>query len=185
MRKKRKIGIEKNHATSENQVKTAYLSIGSNLGDRKKNIEKSKYYLNTNNINIINCSNYYESLSWPDVKLPKYINIVIKVKTKLEPLKLFKTIKQIEKKLGRKKSIKNAPRTCDIDILDYNNKKIVITTDNREKLIIPHQYLHERNFVLIPFSEICAKWKHPKYNQNIVNLITKLSKKDLTSITLI
>ena len=185
MRKKREIGIEKSHATSENQVKTVYLSIGSNLGNRKKNIEKSKYYLNTNNINVLNCSNYYESLSWPNAQLPKYINVVIKVVTKLEPLKLFKIIKKIEKKLGRKKSTKNAPRTCDIDILDYNNKKIVITTDNREKLIIPHQYLHERNFVLIPFSEICAKWKHPKYNQNIVNLITKLSKKDLTSITLI
>ena len=117
--------------------------------------------------------------------MPKYINVVIKVVTKLEPLKLFKIIKKIEKKLGRKKSTKNAPRTCDIDILDYNNKNIMIKTYNREKLIIPHPLLHERNFVLIPFSEICAKWKHPKYNQNIVNLITKLSKKDLTSITLI
>ena len=101
-----------------------YLGIGSNLGDRRKNIEIAKFEIAQKGVNIINCSNFYESLSWPNINYPKFLNIVLRVDTNLTPLKLIKICKDIEKSLGRKESIRNAPRVCDIDILDYKKKRI-------------------------------------------------------------
>ena len=110
---------------SENQVKTIYLGLGSNLGNKLKNIEKAKFELISNNIKILRSSNYYESLSWPNPKNPKFLNIVLNVSTFLKPLELLKVCKNIEIKLGRKKSFINAPRLCDIDIIDYNHRRII------------------------------------------------------------
>ena len=107
---------------SEKQAKIIYLSIGSNLGNRKKNIEKTKFKLYSKGINIIKSSNYYETLSWPNPNNPKFYNIILKVSSDLKILELLKICKQIETSLGRKKAPKNSPRTCDIDIIDYNQK---------------------------------------------------------------
>ena len=87
----------------ENQVRSIYLGIGSNLGNKKDNIEKAKFELNQMNIKILQSSSYYESLSWPNPKNPKFLNIVIEVTTNLKPQKLLKKCKEIEVKLGRKK----------------------------------------------------------------------------------
>ena len=73
----------------ENQVKFVYLGVGSNLGNKKNNIEKVKFELIKNNIKILQSSSYYESLSWPNPKKPKFFNIVLKVSTNLSPLKLL------------------------------------------------------------------------------------------------
>ena len=84
-----------------------YLGIGSNLGNRIKNITKAKYFLDLNGINITKSSSYYETLSWPDPNKPKFINIVVQSNTKASPEKLLKIFKSIEKKLGRKKKSKS------------------------------------------------------------------------------
>ena len=81
---------------SENPVKSIYLGIGSNLGNKKRNIENTKSNLLKNNINILECSSYYESLSWPNPKNPKFLNIVVKIKTHLTPLKLIKKCKEMD-----------------------------------------------------------------------------------------
>ena len=104
----------------ENQAKIIYLGIGSNLGNRISNIEKAKYLLIENGINLISVSGYFETSSWPNPKNPKFINIVLKVKSLIKPIDLLNLCKFIEKKLGRKKSLKNSPRECDIDIIDFN-----------------------------------------------------------------
>ena len=160
----------------ENQVKSIYLGIGSNLGNRKLNIEKAKFELIKNNIKISKSSNYYESLSWPDPKKPKFLNIVLEISTFIDPLNLLKICKIIEKKLGRKKSFKNSPRECDIDILDYNNRQI------KEHIILPHPRMHIRNFVLLPLFEINKVWRHPLKKQDIKTLISILPNKDIRSI---
>ena len=162
--------------TSENQAKDIYLGIGSNLGDKKNNIEKAKFELIQNDIKILQTSNYYESLSWPDIKKPKFLNIVLKISSFLKPLDLLKICKKIETKLGRKKAPKNSPRECDIDLIDYGNIKIA------NKIILPHPRMHTRNFVLLPLYEINKNWKHPVSKQHIKKLILSLSKKDITSI---
>ena len=165
----------------ENQVNTSYLGIGSNLGNKKIYIEKAKYLLETCLIKIIKCSSYYESPSWPNNNYPSYYNIVIKVKTNLTSSELFIKIKKIEKFLGRVKTKKNKPRTCDIDIIDFNGK-ILSFKINNDFIEIPHSRLCERNFVLIPLFEINKKWLHPKNKKKISHLINKLGVKSLNSI---
>ena len=77
-----------------------YIGIGSNLGNKTNNIEKAKHYLIMNNVNIIKSSSYYETLSWPDPKKPKFYNIILQSDTKFSPKKLLNIFKSIEKKLS-------------------------------------------------------------------------------------
>ncbi len=159
----------KNQDILENQANIVFLAIGSNLGNKKRNIERSKFLLDQNSISIIKSSSIYETYSWPNHNKPKFFNIVIKVTTKLSPKNLFKVIKDIEKKMGRINTKINSPRTCDIDILDYNGLLY-----NNDKLIIPHPRIHNRNFVLFPLFEIEKQWVHPNKKLKIHELIEKL-----------
>ena len=94
-----------------------YLGIGSNLGNRRSNIEKVKFRLIQDNIKILKSSSYYESLSWPNKRNPKFLNIVLQIDTNLTPKELLFRCKVIEKSFGRKKGPKNSPRICDIELL--------------------------------------------------------------------
>jgi len=163
----------------ENLANQAYLAIGSNLGNKIHNIEMTKFELEKYKIKILKTSSNYMSRSWPDPSMPSYINIIIKIKTSLSPLDLLKICNLIELKFGRVRLKKNAPRTCDIDIIDYGKKVLGI---KNSKLILPHPLMNKRNFVLLPLFEIDKSWKHPKSNVNIVNLIKSLPIKDLRSI---
>ena len=162
--------------TLENQVNYAYLGIGSNLGNKKVNIEKAKFELIQNSIKILKSSNYYESLSWPNPNNPKFLNIILLIRTSLKPMDLLKICKKIETFLGRKKATKNSPRECDIDIIDYDSKII------RDKITLPHQRMHTRNFVLLPLFEINKDWCHPVSKHHIKKLILSLRNRDITSI---
>ena len=153
-----------------------YLGIGSNLGNKRLNIEKAKFKIIENNIKILQSSNYYESLSWPDKKNPKFLNIVLKISTNLKPTKLIKIFQNIENSLGRKKAPRNSPRICDIDIVDYNNMQI------NKGITLPHPRLHLRNFVLLPLYELDKGWKHPVFKNDIKTLILSLPNRDIRSI---
>ena len=165
---------------SEKRAKKVFLAIGSNLGNKTLNIEKAKYKLQNNLIKILETSSKYESLSSPDKTKPKYINIVIKIKTTLSPLKLLQLCNKIELEIGRKRFNKNEPRLCDIDIIDYDQK--IIQFKSPENLIIPHPRMKKRNFVLLPLYEISKNWKHPVNKVNIAKLIGFLNDDDLTAI---
>ena len=153
-----------------------YLGIGSNLGNRRINIEKAKFKIFQNNIKILQSSNYYESLSWPNIENPKFLNIVIKISTNLKPIKLINLCKKIELSFGKRKKERNSPRMCDIDILDYENKQ------TNKGVILPHPRLEQRNFVLLPLFELNKSWKHPKSRSPIKSLILSLSNRDIRSI---
>ena len=161
---------------SKNQVKNIFLGIGSNLGNRIINIENAKSHLLENNIDFISVSNYYETPSWPDPKKPKFINIILKATCKYKPKEMIDLCKIIEAKLGRKKSPKNSPRVCDIDIIDFDGMVL------KDKLSLPHTRMHERNFVLFPLFEIEKEWVHPIKKVNIKKLIFSLPNKDIRSI---
>jgi len=169
----------KKQDTSENLAKSAFLAIGSNLGNKLRNIEIAKFELQEYKIKILKSSSNYKSDSWPDPTMPNYINVIIKIKTTLIPIELLKICNLIESKMGRVRSKKNAPRVCDIDIIDYDKK---IINEKKRKLILPHPRMNKRNFVLLPLFEVDKSWKHPKSKINIVNLINSLSVKDLRSI---
>ena len=167
----------------EKRAKIVFLSIGSNLGNKKKNIESVKYKLKKNNIKIIKSSKNYETLSWPNKKNPKFLNTVLKIETQLSPKTLMKKCLNIEKELGRTRNKKNEPRTCDIDIIDYDEK--IIKNTKNQSLIIPHPRMHKRNFVLLPLFEISKTWIHPIKKTSIKELVNLLKTKDLKSIKLI
>ena len=160
----------------ENQARFIYLGIGSNLGNRISNIEKAKFLLIENGVNLISVSGYFETPSWPNPKNPRFINIVLKVKSLIKPIELLNLCKSIEKKLGRKKSFKNSPRECDIDIIDFQGLIM------KGKLNLPHKSMHKRNFVLFPLFDIEKDWFHPSLKDNIKKLLLSLSNKDIRSI---
>ena len=167
----------------EKQVKTVFISIGSNLGNKKRNIELTKFELKENDINIIKSSSDYETFSWPDKSKPKFINVVLKIKTCLSPQDLMKKCLNIEKKLGRKRNKKNEPRITDIDIIDYDNQIIKKNSDN--DLSIPHPNMHKRNFVLLPLFELSKTWIHPVKRTSVKDLINSLKIEELRAIKLL
>ena len=174
----------KNHDTSEKAANTAILSIGSNLGNRIYNLEKTKYLILKQKIKILNSSSFYETLSWPNPKFPKFLNIILKIKTNLSLKKLFLFLKLLEKKMGRKPSKKNYPRVCDIDIIDFNRKSYIIK-DKINEVYIPHPRMKTRNFVLFPLYEIDKNWKHAKSRENISKLLSKLPINSIRGIKVI
>ena len=163
---------------SENQAKVVFLGIGSNLGFRKRNIEKAKFFLVEHKLHLLSVSSYYETLSWPDPKKPKFLNIILKIKCEYSPDELLSICKDIEIKLGRKKTLKNAPRTCDLDIIDFNN----LVSKKNSKINLPHKMMHKRNFVLFPLFEIQKNWIHPDKQIDLKTLISLLPDRDIRSI---
>ena len=164
----------------EKQAKCVFIAIGSNLGNKKLNIELAKFKLQNNLIKIIRSSSCYESISWPDFNKPNFINVVIEIKTILSPKELLKRCHKIEFELGRRRFKKNEPRTCDIDIIDYDQK--IIKINNSINLTLPHPRIEKRNFVLLPLFEISKSWKHPINKVNIAKLISFLKEEDLRTI---
>ncbi|MCL2038982.1 MAG: 2-amino-4-hydroxy-6-hydroxymethyldihydropteridine diphosphokinase [Bacteroidetes bacterium] len=143
------------------------LSIGSNIGNKKKNIENAIYLLHNNyNITMLNVSNFYETEPFGYKNQNWFLNIVLIADTDLSPHNLLIACKKIEANLGRKQTTKWAERTIDIDILMYSDM-ILDTAD----LTIPHQYMHLRNFVLIPLNSIAPDTIHPIFSKTISQLL--------------
>ena len=152
-------------------MEKVFLSLGSNLGDRKKNIISAiKLLKKIKDIKVEKLSKIIETKPWGNEKQPKFKNAVLKIDTKLEPMQLLLIIKGIEKTLGRKLSkIKWGPRIIDIDILLYGKKKI-----KNRMLEIPHPHMHERLFVLEPFAEISPRTMHPVKKKTIKKLLDEI-----------
>ena len=159
-----------------------FLNIGSNLdstkGDRFFNLKKTIELIRREKIKILKISSIYETPSYPNKKDPKFLNVGLEIKCNKTPDQLIKNFNKIEKKLQRTRGLKNQPRTCDIDLIDYDGKIL-----NTKKLILPHPKAHLRNFVLFPIKEISPKWIHPILNKRIDFLIKKLSFKLRNEIT--
>jgi 2-amino-4-hydroxy-6-hydroxymethyldihydropteridine diphosphokinase len=160
---------------------SVYLSFGSNVGNRFKNIQRAIKLLEEIGFDIIKTSSLYETAPWPirDKSLnglkgkkeqPHFLNLVIKGKTKLSPEKLLEEIKKIETTIGRKPARKWGPREIDIDILFY--KKEIINTPS---LVIPHPQLHKRAFVLIPLKEISPRLIHPLIKKTVSQMLNDLN----------
>ena len=161
------------------------LGLGSNLpssfGDRFQNIDLAVSALEGYGIQLKRKSSYYESLSYPNKKSPKFINIVIEIETHLPPEDLASLLIFIEESLERKRKKKNDPRTCDIDIIDYKGQIIDFMYKDLD-FTAPHTKLIYRNFILYPLQEILPDWKHPKTKELISVLIEKLPNEEKNSI---
>ena len=161
------------------------LGLGSNLssgfGDRFMNIDLAISYLESYKIKLRKKSSFYETLSYPNKKNPKFINVMIEASTYLSLTDLASVLIFIEEKLERIRNKKNDPRTCDIDIIDFNGQTIDFKYKNLD-FTTPHKKLCYRNFVLFPLQEILPSWKHPKTKESISLLVNKLPNEDKNSI---
>ena len=148
-----------------------FLSIGTNSGNRFKNIKECIDIIQLNpSIEYITCSKIYETVPMYNSKQNKFLNLILKIKTSVKPMELLGETKSIEFKMGRTMNIlKNQPRLIDIDILSYGNIMI-----NNDDLIIPHPKIIERAFVLKPWSDIDPNYKLPEINKTISELISNL-----------
>ena len=144
----------------------AYLSLGSNLGDRKSNLSSALKELNSGiEIQVKQVSQFYETTAESKLQQADYLNCACEIQTILSAEELLKKTQDIEKQLGRDSKGNYDPRTIDIDILFYN--ETIIATDT---LIIPHPSLHERSFVLTPLNEIAPNLIHPLLDKKIHDL---------------
>ena len=159
-----------------------HINIGSNLqsnvGSRFDNITLSVKLLQESKIKINKISNFFETPSYPNKQLPKFLNIGLLVDFDKDFNQMFQIIKLIEKKLGRIKTKKNDPRIIDIDIIDFHG----IINETKD-LILPHPRCHLRNFVLYPILQIDPEWSHPVLKKKAQFLINKLSQNSRIEIT--
>lgn len=129
---------------------TCFLGIGSNLGNRHKNIEMAVKKINVlKETKVIKLSTVIETQPEGVITQPKFLNSAAKIITSLPPKDLLKQLKRIERELGRIKSLRWGPRTIDLDILFYGDKII-----RSKALEVPHPRMREREFVLKPLLEI-------------------------------
>ncbi|MBI2251777.1 MAG: 2-amino-4-hydroxy-6-hydroxymethyldihydropteridine diphosphokinase [Armatimonadetes bacterium] len=149
----------------------AYLSIGSNLGNRKENLKKALLEI-SKEIKILKTSSFYETSPWGNINQPWFINAVIKVQTKFNPCELLDFLQNIEKKLGRIRPFYMAPRIIDLDLLIYEKENF-----NNKKLIIPHHGINKRLFVLIPLLEIAPRLRDLKSGKAYREIAKNLTKK--------
>jgi len=157
-----------------------FLGLGSNIGDRKKYLEKAiKALRDTSEITVTSMSSVYETEPFGGATTDKFLNMVIKIETTLTPDELLETTMSIERDLDRVRTIRWGSRTIDIDILLYGNEVI-----NTKDLIIPHVGLTERDFVLVPLLEIEPDIKLPsgealknflKPTKGAIDLVVKLT----------
>lgn len=131
-------------------------------------------------IRIDKCSSFYHSRPVPVSDQPWFFNAVISVTSHLSPHELLRALLSIEQKFGRDRSndstIKNAARTLDLDIIDYDGK---IFSD--DTLDLPHPRLHSRAFIVLPLFEIAPEWKHPVSGESIASLVSTLGADDIAN----
>ncbi len=152
----------------KSEINLTYLSIGSNIGDRIKNLSKSRLEIKKKIGNIIYESKIYETEPWGFKKQDFFLNQVLFVKTFFNPERLLKNCKKIERGMGRKVSGKWKERIIDVDILYFNNSIV-----EKSDLLIPHKFLHERKFILKPLNDIAPNFLHPKILKTTSNLLNE------------
>ncbi len=147
-------------------MKIAYLSLGSNIGDREARLREAIQLLEAAGVRVLRRSAIYETEPQDRRDQPWFFNMALEVETDLFPMQLLARTQKIERDMGRQRVVAKGPRTIDIDILFYGSS--VIKTGQLE---IPHPRLMERRFVLEPLAELVPDLRHPVANKTISELL--------------
>lgn len=157
------------------------IALGANLpsrfGSPEKTLQAALSALDKNNITVQAVSRIWLTEPVPASDQPWYRNAAARVKTDLSPYELLETLQKIEKDFGRRRSVRNAPRLLDLDLIAYNN--VII---NKPALIIPHPRAHRRAFVLYPVKEVAPDWEHPGMGMHVDDLIAALPEDQAVSV---
>jgi len=148
------------------------VALGANLdssaGPPRETLLAALDMLEEKNVRICALSPFYRTPAWPDASDPRYVNAVATVATELAPGALMTLLEGVETHFGRKRSTKNAPRTLDLDLIDYDGRV------ERGPPILPHPRMAERAFVLVPLADIAPGWRHPVSGETAQALIRAL-----------
>jgi len=156
--------------TSSPQI--AYLSLGSNIGDREGNLRAALAALDEEGVRVKRVSSFYETEPVDYLAQPWFLNCVAEVETNLDPFELLQSLKALETEMGSKKDFAKGPRKMDLDILLYDDQTIDLPD-----LQIPHPRMLQRRFVLVPLVELAPSLKHPQWSAPAAQLLAQTSDK--------
>ena len=145
--------------------KRVYLSLGSNLGDRRAHLDRALEEMQAAGIEVKRVSSIYKTEPVDTFHQPWFLNCVVETETEMMPRQLLRSLQRIEHRAGRKRLVRHGPRTMDIDILFYENHVM-----HSPELTIPHPRLLERRFVLEPLREIAPEARHPASRRTVREL---------------
>lgn len=152
------------------------IALGANLASRagppEKTILAAIGRLAEEGLKPVAVSPLYVSDAWPDSREPPFVNAAARIETSLAPEALMKKLLDIEKEFGRVRDRPNAPRTLDIDLLDYNG----VIRENAPAL--PHPRMHTRGFVLVPLADVVPAWRHPVSGKSVGELLSALPERE-------
>jgi 2-amino-4-hydroxy-6-hydroxymethyldihydropteridine diphosphokinase len=143
-----------------------FLGLGSNLGNRSENLLMAQKLIEDKVGKTLSKSSIYETAAWGITEQNAFLNQVLEIETIFSPNAVLHLVLKIEKDMGRIREIKWGERSIDIDVLYYNNE--IISTEN---LTVPHPFIQERKFVLVPLCEIAAAFIHPKLKKSNLELL--------------
>ena len=150
-------------------MNSVVLSLGTNIGKKSTNLENAIRLVRRELGEIVLQSSVYETEPWGNANQDNFLNQVVTIRSPFEAETIMSKIILIEESLGRKRMQRWEPRIIDIDILFFNNGII-----SNEKLKVPHPYLHQRKFILVPLNEIMPGFIHPVFNKNMEELLMNL-----------
>jgi len=151
-------------------MKTVYLSLGSNLGNREENLDQAIALLAAPGLAILRRSHIYETEAQQVRDQPWFLNLIVEAETDLFPKQLLARIHKIEQQLGRKRTRPMGPRTIDIDIILYGHSVI-----DTAELIVPHARMAERRFVLEPLAELAPDLRHPVTRRTVREMLAAVA----------
>ena len=151
-------------------MKTVYLSLGSNVGDRRANLENAVARLDLPEVRVLRRSSLYETAPRDLPDQPWFLNQVVEVATTLFPRQLLARLLSIEREMGRKRTVSKGPRVIDLDILLFGDAVV-----NVPGLEIPHPRMAERRFVLEPLAELAGDLRHPRTGKTIREMLTQVA----------
>jgi 2-amino-4-hydroxy-6-hydroxymethyldihydropteridine diphosphokinase len=150
-------------------LKTIYIALGSNLGDRADNLRQARERMQSPHLKVTRASSIYETEPRDLLDQPWFLNQVVEAETTLFPRQLLARLLKIEHEMGRQRLVANGPRIIDLDILLFGN--VVVHAAGLE---IPHPRLPDRRFVLEPLAELAPAIRHPRTGRTVREMLTQV-----------